>query len=176
MRRIILTALAVMLSSGVALADRDRRHDDRYRDRRWHNTSQNYYNHGDRYRDHRDYRARGGYYHWHGDNDRRWSRWDGRWDGVRRPNVRTPIYVSSGDRYYFRGGYYRPYRRPVIQYSYRNYYQRPALIVENYDPVPGYIWIRGEWRWDGYQWQWIPGHYEVDPATYDTYYYDQYQY
>lgn len=70
--------------------------------------------------------------------------------------------------FYFSGGRTHVYHRPVIRYRYRNYYQRPAIIVENYDPVPGYVWVAGSWNWNGYEWMWINGHYEVD-ANYDGY-------
>jgi hypothetical protein len=70
-----------------------------------------------------------------------------------------------------RGGYSRPvvyggYRRPiyvggpVIREHYYSYYHRPALIVENYGPREGYVWVRGGWTWNGYEWIWAPGHYQ----------------
>src|SRR5689334_16986689 len=78
--------------------------------------------------------------------------------------VRRPIYV----------------RAPVIRYHYRNYYQRPTLLVENYPAKPGYLWIAGQWTWNGYEWMWQPGHYQPDPNypqyDYDTQYYDNDQY
>jgi hypothetical protein len=55
------------------------------------------------------------------------------------------------------------YRRPVIQYRYTNYRVRPQILVENYDTVPGYIWVAGQWQWNGYEWNWVSGHYAVDP-------------
>jgi hypothetical protein len=70
--------------------------------------------------------------------------------------VRRPIYVQ----------------RPVIPYRYYNYYQRPAIIVENQPPMAGYYWVAGQWQWNGYEWIWQPGHYEPDPA-YGTYGYPQ---
>jgi hypothetical protein len=66
--------------------------------------------------------------------------------------VRRPIYVQ----------------RPVIQYRYFNYAQRPAIIAESYPPMTGYIWVAGQWQWNGYEWIWQPGHYQPDPA-YDAY-------
>jgi hypothetical protein len=75
--------------------------------------------------------------------------------------VRRPVYVNNG-RYVFNGGYTRSYVRPVIQYRYTNYRVRPQILVENYDTVPGYVWIAGHWDWNGYEWQWNAGHYEVD--------------
>ncbi len=73
---------------------------------------------------------------------------------VSRPHahvVRRPIYVQ----------------RPIIRHRYFNYYQRPALIVENYAPMAGYYWVAGQWNWNGYEWIWTPGHYEPDPNYYD---------
>jgi hypothetical protein len=67
--------------------------------------------------------------------------------------VRRPIYVQ----------------RPVVQYRYYNYYQRPAVIAENYSSMEGYYWVAGAWSWNGYEWQWTAGHYEPDP-NYNTYY------
>lgn len=80
---------------------------------------------------------------------------------VTRPSyryVRRPIYVQ----------------RPVIRYRYYNYYQRPAVLVENYAAMPGYYWVAGAWSWNGYEWIWTPGHYEPDPnyQTYDQPTYD----
>jgi hypothetical protein len=66
--------------------------------------------------------------------------------------VRRPIYMQ----------------RPVIRYRYHNYYQRPAIIVENQQPMAGYIYVAGQWQWNGYEWIWQPGHYQPDPA-YDNY-------
>jgi hypothetical protein len=65
-------------------------------------------------------------------------------------------------RFVFNGGYTRHYNRPVIHTHYRNYRYRPPILIENYDPVPGYIWVSGRWNWTGYEWSWIGGHYEVD--------------
>lgn len=61
--------------------------------------------------------------------------------------VRRPIFVQ----------------RPVMRYRYYNYYQRPAIIVENYPARDGYYWVAGAWSWTGYEWTWTPGHYEPDP-------------
>ena len=53
--------------------------------------------------------------------------------------------------------------RPIIREHYYNYYRRPAIFVENYSAMDGYFWVAGQWAWDGYEWQWTPGHYEPDP-------------
>jgi len=71
--------------------------------------------------------------------------------------VRRPIYVQ----------------RPVIRYHYYNYYQRPAVIIENYSTIPGYYWVGGQWNWDGYEWIWTPGYYAPDPNA-QGYYSDTY--
>jgi hypothetical protein len=90
------------------------------------------------------------------------SRWSG---GVRVTRTRPTF---RNNTFYFGGGRSHVYHRPVIRYHYRNYYQRPAIIVENYDPVPGYVWVAGSWNWNGYEWIWVNGHYEVD-INYDGY-------
>jgi hypothetical protein len=81
-----------------------------------------------------EYNRGGGYYHGggyvHGGYNRGWAR--------------RPIYINH----------------PVVRYHYYNYYQRPSLIVENYDPMPGYYWVPGAWSWDGGEWIWTYGHYE----------------
>jgi len=77
------------------------------------------------------------------------------------------VVVNEGPR--FSGGYRRPIyvSRPVIRERYYDYYRRPALIVENYNPMAGYFWVAGGWSWTGYEWTWQPGHYEPDPNYYD---------
>ena len=94
-------------------------------------------------------------------------------DNYRYRNVdRRPIYVNNS-RYVFNNGRTFHYRRPVINYRYTNYRVRPQLLVENYDTVPGYIWVSGRWNWTGYEWDWVAGHYEIDPSYHydDAYYY-----
>lgn len=157
MKRIIMLALAALtLSGGVALADRDRGRDHDRRDR-W-----------ERRDDRRD----------HG----RWNR--GNWNRgpdrrVDRSNYRGGVHVHRSrpvfrDNYFvFSSGHRHRYHRPVIRHRYYNYYQRPSIIVENYQPVPGYVWVAGQWSWSGYEWIWINGHYEVD-ANYDDGYGDGY--
>jgi hypothetical protein len=76
---------------------------------------------------------------------------------------RGPVHVSGG-RYVFPGGVVRTYRAPVIRTHYYSYRHRPALIVESYDPVPGYVWTRGNWRWSGAEWLWVPGYWVVATA------------
>ena len=42
---------------------------------------------------------------------------------------------------------------------YRNVRLRPALRQEHFEYRRGFNFIRGEWKWNGYEWVWIPGHY-----------------
>jgi hypothetical protein len=67
----------------------------------------------------------------------------------------------NGGRYVFPGGVVRVYKRPVIRTHYRDRYVRPAIIVEQYDPVPGYVWVSGGWAWGGGEWVWNPGYWSV---------------
>ena len=120
MRRLLLTAIALCLFSGVAAADRYRGHN------RGHST----------YRDHRN----------HG-----------------RVVTRNHVYHHNGS-YRFHNGHTYNYVRPVIRHRYYDVRVRPRILVENYTTQPGYIWTPGNWRWDGYEWQWVSGHYAVDPA------------
>src|SRR5687767_5225604 len=66
--------------------------------------------------------------------------------------VRKPIYMQ----------------RPVIRYRYYNYDQRPRVIAENYNAMPGYTWVAGQWSWNGGEWIWVSGHYQPD-QQYDAY-------
>ncbi|MBS1119946.1 MAG: repeat (2 copies) [Deltaproteobacteria bacterium] len=76
---------------------------------------------------------------------------------------RRPVYASNG-RFVFNGGVSYNYRRPVIQYRYTDYRYRPQILAENYEPVSGYIWVGGQWQWNGYEWSWVSGHYDLDPS------------
>lgn len=154
-----MALIALTLSGGVALADRDR---GRGRDTS-HYQGGTVVTPGHRY-DRRD-------------NNRRYDnrRYDNRrYDRNRVVTVQRQRPVYRNNRFYFNGGFNRAYQRPVFTTRYRDYYRRPALVVENYEPVTGYLWIQGTWNWDGYEWQWVPGHYEVDSAYQDTYYNDGY--
>lgn len=153
------TALALGLSSGVALADHHGDH--RGGDRRAvveHRSAPQVV-----VRDHRD--VRGG--DWH------------RGAVVREGRP----YYGGGSRVVIRGdhrGYYNNYSyrrpiyvsRPIIRERYFDHYRRPALVVENYGPRDGYYWVVGQWTWNGYEWLWQPGHYEPDPSYNYNYDYD----
>jgi hypothetical protein len=156
MKRIIMMTLAALtLSGGVALADRDRGHDRRDHRDRVERRDHNRHDRGVRVDRNRGRWDRG---------DRRVDR--SRYNGGVRVTRSRPTFRNN--TFYFAGGHSRVYNRPVIRHRYRNYYQRPTIIVENYDPVPGYVWVAGQWNWNGYEWMWINGHYEVD-ANYDGY-------
>ena len=64
----------------------------------------------------------------------------------------------------FPGGVVRVYKKPVIRHRYYDMRVRPAIIVEHYDPVPGYVWVQGGWTWGGGEWIWTPGYYAVAEA------------
>ena len=150
-----LTALALGLSSGAALADPRG---------------------GEHRGDHRavvEHRApvvRDHGREWHGGGDRgRTFVHEGRgYHGGGRVVVREPYYRHD----------YRVVRRPIfvsrpiIREHYYNYYRQPSLIVENYGAMPGYYWVAGRWTWSGYEWIWQPGHYEPDPNYVDPAYVD----
>ncbi len=76
--------------------------------------------------------------------------------GARVKHVR----VTNG-RYVFPGGVVRVYKRPVVRVHYRDRYVRPPVLVEQYDPVPGYVWVAGSWSWGGAEWVWVPGYWAV---------------
>ncbi len=87
----------------------------------------------------------------------------------RRVVVRRPIYVNNNG-YVFHNRVVR-YERPVIREHYYNVRLRPQVVVENYPSQEGYIWVSGQWAWDGREWMWQSGHYDID-ARYNNYYDD----
>ena len=70
------------------------------------------------------------------------------------------VRVARG-RYVFPGGVVRVYKRPAIRARYYDVHVRPQLLVEAYDPVPGYLWVSGGWAWGGGEWVWSPGYWAV---------------
>lgn len=159
MKKIILSALVLALTSGAAMADRGHGGGARQGGVSVHNTGGGGWHGGGRAVVHEGYRGgyNGGYHGgggWHGGVVVRGGGYGG---GYREYHTyghpRANIYVS----------------RPIIREHYYHYGYRPRLIVENYGPREGYIWIHGEWTWNGYEWIWAPGHYEPDPAFVEVY-------
>ena len=157
MRYITLSLLAVILSAGIADADRYR---DRDRDGR-----------NDRYE-----RDRGTRYNPRPANrpvvrDARYrrQRYNGPVRANRRVITRRPLYVSNGN-FRFHNGRTVVYTRPVIRQRYYDVRVRPQIIVENYPAQYGYIRVSGNWNWNGGEWVWSSGHYEPDPGI--SHYYD----
>lgn len=157
-----LTALALGLSSGVALADR---HGGDHRSSNGNHRAAVVERRAPSVvRDHRDVRGgaviRGGG-EWHRGNVVR----DGGWRGVRDGGWRGGSRVIVHNRPYYHNVVRRPIfvSRPIIRDHYYNYYRRPSLIVENYAPMPGYFWVAGHWYWSGAEWLWEPGHFQPDP-------------
>ncbi|MGN6107476.1 MAG: hypothetical protein ACTHU0_20370 [Kofleriaceae bacterium] len=83
----------------------------------------------------------------------------------RRVVQRRPVYASNG-RFVFHNGVSHRYTRPVIRQRYFDYRYRPRVLVENYTPVAGYVWVSGQWQWNGREWLWTAGHYEIDASYY----------
>jgi len=52
-------------------------------------------------------------------------------------------------------------RRELIrdESHYRNVHFRPSARQERFEYRRGFTFARGEWKWNGYEWVWIPGHY-----------------
>ena len=152
-----LTALVLGLSSGVALADR---HGDNRGVTVEHRAAPTVV------RDHREFhnnaivvRDRGGYR----------GNYGGDWHG----GGRVIVHSGAGYRpYYGRRPIY--VSRPIIRERSFDYYRRPALIIENYNAMPGYYWVAGGWVWNGAEWIWQPGHYQPDPNYVDQGYDDSY--
>ena len=90
--------------------------------------------------------------------------------GDRRRIVRRPVRARKG-RFVFANGTTHVYTRPVIETRYRNRRMRPAILVESYETVPGYVWVQGGWAWSGVEWRWNSGYYAADPQ-YRNYYSD----
>jgi len=144
MLKFLVTALTFTLFGGIASAD-----------------------HRDNHRDDRDDKRPAGFDH----RDHQPERVNRPAQRANRQVIaRRPVYVNNG-RFVFAGGVSRAYTRPVIHARYYNARVHPQLIVENYRPEPGYIWVSGQWRWSGDEWRWGEGHFVPDPQ-YSNYYDD----
>lgn len=160
MRKYILALSALMLFGGVASADRWGRGRDRDSSRHSGGTVVRDHRHREPVRTDRDrgYRDRGNY---------RQNNY--RHDHNRVRHDRRPVYANNG-RFVFHGGVSRSYTRPVFRQRYYDYRYRPQIVVQNYDPVPGYLWVQGSWNWNGYEWMWTDGYWAVDTNYQDSYY------
>lgn len=43
-------------------------------------------------------------------------------------------------------------------------HHRPTAIAETHEYGTGYTWMPGQWTWNGYEWIWQPGYYQVERA------------
>lgn len=52
--------------------------------------------------------------------------------------------------------------QPQVVYA---VYAPPAdpIEVEGGAPSPSYLWVRGNWYWNGFEYIWIPGHWQARP-------------
>jgi hypothetical protein len=160
LKLIPLTALALGLSSGVALADRHGDHRGAVESRGSSRPSVVVNDHRGYHNDSIVVRDRG----WNGSN-RGWNGSNRGWNGGSRV-----VYHGGGGGYVARRPIY--VSRPIIRERYYNHYRRPSLIVESYNANPGYYWVAGNWAWDGGEWIWQPGHYQPDPNYVDQGYSD----
>lgn len=177
MNKLILSALVLALTSGVAMADRSRGNGGHssggahqggvvVRGNGGHSTGGGGF-HGNSGHSNGGFHGNTGYRGntgWHGNtvvHDRGYDR------GYNRGYNR-----GYEPRYYHTHGVARGniwFNRPVIREHYYHYGYRPTLIVENYGAREGYIFVRGDWQWDGAEWLWMPGHYEPDSAYVEVY-------
>ena len=75
---------------------------------------------------------------------------------------RRPVYLNNG-RFNFGGGVSIGWNVPATTRHY-DYRYRPTAVLETPQPVAGYLWVPGQWRWTGYEWSWSAGYYQPDPA------------
>ena len=172
MRRILsLSALALVLTAGVAMADRggggrDHRGGGSSYGSRGnagvgsHRGGSSDYNRGGGYNRGGSYNRGGGYNR--GSSYSTGGHRDGYGGGYVRSPARRSVYLNNG-RYDFGGGVSFGWRAPVTTRHY-DYRSRPMAIAESPQPVAGYIWVPGQWRWSGYEWTWSAGYYQPDPA------------
>lgn len=166
MKKLILSALVLALTGGAAMADRG------HGGRSWGGGHASggvvVHNNGGFHGE-----ARGG--EWRGHDHDGWRGHEVHenrgWNGGGRVIVHEGGWRGE-PRYYHNRGYARAniwMPRPMIRTHYYNYGYRPSLLVEDYGYREGYIFVRGNWQWDGYEWVWQPGHYEPDPAYVEVY-------
>lgn len=166
MRRILsLSALALVLSGGVAFADRG----GGSRDHRGGGGASSHSSRGGGSYNSGGYNS-GGYRG--GSHNGGFSTRDNHNRGFNngstghvRPvqTYRRNVYLNSG-RFDFGGGISHRWSAPIVSSRYYDYRSRPSALAENPQPVAGYLWVPGQWRWSGYEWTWSAGYYQPDPA------------
>ena len=157
MKKIILSAIVLALTSGAAMADR------------FHGGG--HASGGGRQGGVVVHSNGGGGYHNGGYNNGGY-RGNSGWHGNAGWHERGGYNRGYEPRYYHNHGVARGniwFNRPVIREHYYHYGYRPQLVVENYGAREGYIFVRGDWAWNGYEWMWQPGHYEPDQAYVEVY-------
>ncbi len=162
MRMITLSLLAVILSAGIADADR-------YRDRDRDGKNDRYERDRGRNYNPRPVVRNRGYRPQSSNRGYRRPRYTGPVRANRRVIDRRPLYVNNGN-FRFHNGRSIVYNRPVIRQRYYDVRVRPQIIVENYPAQYGYVWVQGSWGWSGGEWQWNSGHYAPDTSI--NVYYD----
>jgi hypothetical protein len=161
MKKIILSALVLALTSGAAMADRSHGSGG--------HSSGGAHQGGVVVHGNGGHSNGGGGFHgnsgYHGNN--------GGYHGNSGWHGNTVVHNRGYEpRYYHTHGVARGniwFNRPVIREHYYHYGYRPSLVVENYGPREGYIFVRGDWQWNGAEWLWMPGHYEPDQAYVEVY-------
>jgi len=160
MKKIILSALVLALTSGAAMADRS--HGGGHASGGTRQGGVVVHNNGGFH----EGGYRGGNAGWHGNvtvHDR---------GGYDRGGYDRGYNRGYEPRYYHTRGVARGniwFNRPEIREHYYHYGYRPNLMVEDYGYREGYIFVRGNWQWDGGEWIWQPGHYEPDQAYVEVY-------
>jgi hypothetical protein len=41
----------------------------------------------------------------------------------------------------------------------------PLPEIKSLPPAPGMVWVAGSWHWNDHDWVWLPGRWEMAPAT-----------
>ena len=152
------SSFALLLSGGLASADRF--HGGGARVERGHGRVDEGGRGGWRGGERGEWRGGGERGEWRGGGE-----WRGREGGVSVRGYAGPRYEGryegpryEGRRYEGRSWIYA--RQPIIREHYYDRWHRPEVIVEDYGPMDGYVWVAGSWQWNGVEWLWYPGHYE----------------
>ncbi|MEO6772632.1 MAG: hypothetical protein ABI437_06260 [Kofleriaceae bacterium] len=167
MKKLILSALVLALTGGAAMADRGHGggRPQSGRSSGGVTVHNNGGFHGGAVHENRGWNRGGGTVVHENRENRGWNRGGGVVVNQNRGWRGEPRYYHN--RGHVRANIWMP--RPVIRTHYYHYGYRPSLLVEDYGVRDGYIFVRGGWQWNGYEWIWQSGHYEPDPAFVDVY-------